>query len=470
MAAVEPAPPFIEHEFGPILGPTHSYVEITDRINEIVLRPGPRWGWRLLLSIGLVLVMGLFITMVVLIAIGIGVWGVMVPVAWGFAITSFVWWIGIGHAGTLISAILYLLKQQWRTSINRFAEAMTIFAVVQAGLYPVFHLGRPWFFYYLIPYPATTTVWPQFRSPLIWDFFAVSTYFTVSLIFWYLGMVPDFANLRDRAHSRRLRITYGILAVGWRGSAQHWKRYEQGYYLLAALATPLVVSVHSVVSTDFAVGIVPGWHATIFPPYFVAGALFSGFAMVLTITIPLRAVYGLKDFITDRHLDVIAKFTLVTGLVVDYSYLMEHFFGWYSGNIFEEALLGNRAFGPYATWYWLQLFCNIVVVQTLWFKRVRSRTWLLFIIAIFINIGMWLERFMIVIASLATDFVPAAWGNYAPTIFDWSFLLGTLGLFASLMLLFIRVAPVIPAFEMRRLLRELWPGRTRGEGSQRGQA
>ena len=455
---VESAPPFLEHEFGPILGPEHSYASITERINEIVLQPGARWGWRLGLSIGLVLVMVLLITMTVLVAIGVGIWGVMIPVAWGFAITSFVWWIGIGHAGTLISAILYLLKQQWRTSINRFAEAMTIFAVMQAGLYPLFHLGRPWFFYWLIPYPSTMGVWPQFRSPLIWDFFAVSTYFTVSLIFWYLGMVPDLANLRDRARGRLGKIVYGMLAVGWRGSARHWQRYEQAYYLLAALATPLVVSVHSVVSTDFAVGIIPGWHATIFPPYFVAGALFSGFAMVLTITIPLRAVYHLEDFVTARHLDIIAKFTLVTGLVVDYSYVIEHFIGWYSGNQFEEALLTNRAFGPYGLWYWVLLFCNVVVTQFLWFKRVRSSIWMLFLVSILINIGMWVERFVIVVGSLARDFLPAAWGDFAPTIFDWSFLLGTLGLFGSLMFLFVRVAPIIPAFEMRRLLRELWLG------------
>src|SRR5207248_29195 len=324
------------------------------------------------------LAMVLFISMTVLVSVGIGEWGVMIPVAWGYAITSFVWWIGIGHAGTLISAILFLLKQQWRTSINRFAEAMTIFAVIQAGLYPLFHLGRPWFFYWLIPYPATMAVWPQFRSPLIWDFFAVSTYFTVSLIFWYLGMVPDLASLRDRAMGRIARVIYAILALGWRGSAHHWHRYEQAYYLLAALATPLVVSVHSVVSTDFAVGIVPGWHETIFPPFFVAGALFSGFAMVLTISIPLRAAYHLEEFVTDRHLDIIAKFTLVTGLIVDYSYLIEHFVGWYSGNPFELALLYNRAFGPYGWVYWLLLFCNIGVTQLLWFKAVRSSALALF--------------------------------------------------------------------------------------------
>jgi molybdopterin-containing oxidoreductase family membrane subunit len=382
----------------------------------------------------------------------------MIPVAWGYAITSFVWWIGIGHAGTLISAILFLLKQHWRTSINRFAEAMTIFAVMQAGLYPVFHLGRPWFAYWLVPYPSTMGVWPQFRSPLVWDFFAVSTYFTVSLIFWYLGMVPDLASIRDRARTRVKQVIYGMLALGWRGSARHWQRYEQAYYLLAALATPLVVSVHSVVSTDFALGIVPGWHETIFPPYFVAGALFSGFAMVLTIAIPLRMAYGLIDFVTDRHLDIMAKFMLATGLAVDYSYLVEHFMAWYSANPFEEFLLASRAFGPYGFIYWMVLACNVAVTQLLWFKRVRTTPLLLFVVSILINIGMWAERFMIVVGSLARDYLPSAWGIFTPTIFDWSFLLGTLGLFASLMFLFVRLLPIIPAFEMRRMFRELWLG------------
>jgi Ni/Fe-hydrogenase subunit HybB-like protein len=456
--AAEAREPFLEHGFGPLLGPDQSYGSITDRINALVLAPGPRLWWRVGLSVAMLMALLLFVSMTVLVAVGVGVWGVMIPVAWGYAITSFVWWIGIGHAGTLISAILFLLKQHWRTSINRFAEAMTIFAVIQAGLYPVFHLGRPWFFYWLIPYPATMGTWPQFRSPLIWDFFAVSTYFTVSLIFWYLGMVPDLASLRDRAVGRSTRVVYGILALGWRGSARHWHRYEQAYYLLAALATPLVVSVHSVVSTDFAVGIVPGWHETIFPPFFVAGALFSGFAMVLTIAIPLRAAYHLQDFVTARHLDIIAKFTLVTGLVVDYSYLIEHFVGWYSGNPFELALLYNRAFGPYGLLYWLLLFCNIGVTQLLWFKSVRSSALALFGVSILINIGMWTERFIIVVGSLSRDFVPAAWGTFAPTLWDWSFLLGTFGLFTTLMFLFVRRLPIIPGFEMRRLFHELWLG------------
>ena len=335
---------------------------------------------------------------------------------------------------------------------------MTIFAVMQAGLYPLFHLGRPWFFYWLVPYPSTMGVWPQFRSPLIWDFFAVSTYFTVSLIFWYLGMIPDLASIRDRATSRAKQVIYGMLALGWRGSAKHWYRYEQAYYLLAALATPLVVSVHSVVSTDFAVGIVPGWHSTFFPPYFVAGALISGFAMVLTIAIPLRHFYRLQDVVTLRHIDVMAKFLLATGLVVDYSYLIEHFIGWYSGNIYEEFLLVTRAIGPYAPWYWLLLFCNVVVTQTLWFKRVRTSPFLLFWVSILINVGMWTERFVIVVGSLERDFTPAAWGVFVPTVWDWSFLLGTIGLFVTLLYLFARLLPVVPAFEVKRLYRELWLG------------
>src|ERR687885_583856 len=442
----------------PVLEPGHSYASVTDKISSIVLSRRTPLSWFIGFAISFALLMVFMVAVTWLFIRGVGIWGINVPVAWGFAIVNFVWWIGIGHAGTLISAILLLMRQEWRTSINRFAEAMTLFAVACAGLFPVLHLGRPWFFYWLIPYPNTMGVWPQFRSPLVWDFFAVSTYFTVSLIFWYLGMVPDLASIRDRATGRTKQVVYGILALGWRGSARHWYRYEQTYYLLAALATPLVVSVHSVVSTDFAVGIVAGWHETIFPPYFVAGALFSGFAMVLTIAIPLRVVYGLQDFVTPRHLDIMAKFMLATGLVVDYSYIVEHFIGWYTGNEFELLLLSNRAFGPYALWYWLVLVCNIGVNQMLWFKRVRTTPLLLFCVSIVINIGMWLERFMIVVGSLERDFLPSAWGVFTPTVWDWSFLLGTFGLFTSLMFLFARLLPVIPAFEMRRMFRELWLG------------
>jgi Ni/Fe-hydrogenase subunit HybB-like protein len=449
-------PPFVERGFGPYLGPEHSYGEISDRVEGFVLHRRPSLAFWIALVIAFALAMLLLFTITLILAIGVGLWGVMIPVAWGFAITSFVWWIGIGHAGTLISAILLLLRQQWRTSINRFAEAMTIFAVAQAGLYPLLHLGRPWFWYWLVPYPSTMGVWPQFRSPLVWDFFAVGTYFTVSLIFWYLGMVPDLAGLRDRATGRVRRVGYGLLALGWRGSARHWERYEQSYYLLAALATPLVVSVHSVVSSDFAVAIVPGWHSTIFPPYFVAGAIYSGFAMVLTIAIPLRAGFGLRDLVTERHLDVIARIMLVTGLVVAYSYVVELFTSWYSGNTFEEFLATNRAFGPYGVWYGVLLFCNVGVLQLLWFKRCRTSPVALFVISLLINVGMWVERFDIVVNSLSRDYVPAAWGVFTPTFFDWSMLFGTIGLFAALLFLFIRLLPIIPAYEVSRLYRDLW--------------
>jgi len=450
-------PPFIERGFPPYLGPEHSYGEITDRVDALALAPRRRLGWWLGFGLGFALVLLLLFTISALLVVGVGLWGINVPVAWGFAITSFVWWVGIGHAGTLISAILLLLKQQWRTSINRFAEAMTIFAVMNAGLYPLMHLGRPWFWYWLVPYPSTMGLWPQFRSPLVWDFFAVGTYFTVSLIFWYLGMIPDLASLRDRAAGSVARVSYGLLALGWRGSARHWARYEQGYYLLAALATPLVVSVHSVVSADFAVAILPGWHSTIFPPYFVAGAIYSGFAMVLTIAIPLRRVYHLEDLVTARHLDTMAKFMLATGLAVAYSYIVEHFIGWYSGNLDEEAMLVNRAFGPYALWFWLLLACNVGVGQGLWFKRVRQSPVLLLIVSLLINVGMWVERFVIVAGSLAyADPLPATRGLFLPTFWDWSMLAGTLGLFVAAMFLFARFLPVVPAFEVRRLFRDLW--------------
>jgi Ni/Fe-hydrogenase subunit HybB-like protein len=385
---------------------------------------------------------------------GIGIWGVNVPVAWGFAIVNFVWWIGIGHAGTLISAILLLLRQRWRTSINRFAEAMTLFAVACAGVYPILHLGRPWLFYWLFPYPNTMGVQPQFRSPLVWDVFAVSTYFTISLLFWFIGLIPDFATLRDRSQSRPGRMVYGMLAMGWRGSAVHWQRYEIAYLLLAGLAAPLVVSVHTIVSLDFAVSVLPGWHTTIFPPYFVAGAIYSGFAMVLTLAIPLRAAYGLQDFITDRHLQNMAKVMLATGLIVAYGYLMEAFIAWYSANEYEEFMLLNRLAGPYAPFYWALILCNIVVPQVLWSSKVRANALALFVVAIIVNIGMWLERFVIVITSLHRDFLPSSWGMYWPTIWDWATFAGTIGLFLALLFLFIRFLPMISIFEMSGMLAE----------------
>jgi molybdopterin-containing oxidoreductase family membrane subunit len=438
----------------PLLRRGHSLASVTDKISSIVLARGLKRGWLVGAALSFALTMVLFVSVAYLFAKGVGIWGIDIPVAWGFAIVNFVWWVGIGHAGTLISAILLLLKQEWRTSINRFAEAMTLFAVACAGMFPLLHLGRPQFFYYLVPYPSTMGVWPQFRSPLIWDFFAVGTYATVSLLFWYVGMIPDLATLRDRAKRRLPQIAYGILAMGWRGSARHWRRYQDAYLLLAALATPLVVSVHSVVSLDFAVAIVPGWHSTVFPPYFVAGAIYSGFAMVLTIAIPLRSAYGLKDYVTDRHLDNMAKVMLASGLIVAYGYLTESFTAWYSGHAAEMFSLKNRAIGPYAVWFWLLIACNVLIPQALWFARVRHSVYALFALALVINLGMWLERFIIVVVSLHRDYLPSSWGMYAPTFWDWSTLLGSIGLFAALMFLFIRLLPVISIFEMRELVEE----------------
>jgi Ni/Fe-hydrogenase subunit HybB-like protein len=445
-------PIHVRHE--PVIEGRVSYAAIGDKIGAVALAPRAPFGWYIGAGITALLVLVLLVAVSYLFAIGIGIWGVNIPVAWGMAIGNFVWWIGIGHAGTLISAILLLLRQEWRTSINRFAEAMTLFAVVCAGMYPILHLGRPWFFYWFVPYPSTMGLWPQFRSPLVWDFFAVGTYLTVSLLFWYLGMVPDLAMLRDRARRRRTQVVFGMLALGWRGAARHWQRYEQTYYLLAALATPLVVSVHSVVSFDFAVANVPGWHSTIFPPYFVAGALFSGFSMVLTIAIPLRVAYGLEGLITERHLDLLAKLMLASALVVTYSYLMELFIAWYSANTFEQYVVLNRMFGPYAALYWLYMAFNVAVVQLVWFRAVRRQHMALWVISILVNVGMWTERFVIVVTSLHRDFVPSSWGIYTPTVWDWATLLGTLGLFSFLLFLFIRALPMISVHEMRRLVHE----------------
>jgi molybdopterin-containing oxidoreductase family membrane subunit len=438
----------------PVIEPGYTFGSVTDKISAIVLtRKTPR-GWFVGFALSFVFVLLLLFAVGRLLVVGTGIWGINMPVAWGFAIVNFVWWIGIGHAGTLISAILLLLRQEWRTSINRFAEAMTLFAVACAGLFPLLHLGRPWFAYWLFPYPNTMALWPQFRSPLVWDVFAVSTYFTVSLLFWYIGLLPDLATLRDRSASRFGRMAYGMLAMGWRGSAVHWHRYETAYLLLAGLATPLVVSVHTVVSFDFAVSIIPGWHSTIFPPYFVAGAIYSGFAMVLTLAIPLRAAYGLEDFITVRHLQNMAKILLATGLIVAYGYFIEVFMAWYSGNPYEEFMILNRMSGPYAPMYWALLFCNVLTPQVLWLKRVRTSALALFVVALIVNLGMWLERYIIVVTSLHRDFLPSSWGLYAGTVWDWATFVGTIGLFLALVFLFLRFLPVISIFEMRTLLPE----------------
>jgi Ni/Fe-hydrogenase subunit HybB-like protein len=439
----------------PILGPEHTYASVTDKISALVLVRPYNWRWFLGMAIGSSLTLLLLVSIAVLLYNGVGIWGIDVPVMWGFAIVNFVWWIGIGHAGTLISAILLLLKQDWRTSINRFAEAMTLFAVACAGLFPLLHLGRPWLFYWLLPYPNTMALWPQWRSPLIWDVFAVSTYATVSLLFWYVGLIPDLATLRDRSKNRWAQYIYGILAMGWRGSARHWHRYRTTYLLLAGLATPLVVSVHTIVALDFTVAIIPGWHTTIFPPYFVAGAIFSGFAMVVTLSVPLRSAFGLKDYITDRHLENMAKVILATGMIVAYGYLMEAFMAWYGHNPYEKfVLLKNRPTGPYAHTYWMMLTCNVFVPQLLWSRWVRSSVGLLWLISIFVNIGMWLERYVIVVTSLHRDFLPSSWSNYHGTFWDYSTFYGTLGLFLSLMFLFIRFLPVISITEMRELVHE----------------
>jgi len=438
----------------PVIRPGHSYVSVTDKISSLVLTGHTPRGWFVGFGIAFSLVMLLLFAIGKLLLVGIGIWGVNVPVAWGFAITNFVWWIGIGHAGTLISAILLLLRQEWRTSINRFAEAMTLFAVASAGLFPLLHMGRPWVFYWMFPYPDTMGLWPQFKSPLVWDVFAVSTYGTVSLLFWFVGLIPDLATLRDRATRTLPRKIYGFLAMGWRGAATHWHRYETAYLLLAGLATPLVVSVHTVVSFDFTIAIIPGWHSTIFPPYFVAGAIFSGFAMVMTLAIPLRQAYGLQDFITMRHLDNMAKVMLATGMIVAYGYLTEFFLAWYSGAPFEEYVFLNRAFGPYWPAFWAMMLCNVVLPQLLWSRRVRASVRLLFVLSLVVNIGMWLERFVIVTTSLHRDFLPSSWGMYYPTFWDWATFIGSIGLFFALMFLFIRFLPVISIAEMRGLVAE----------------
>ncbi|MFL5805833.1 MAG: NrfD/PsrC family molybdoenzyme membrane anchor subunit [Roseiflexaceae bacterium] len=443
----------------PVIEPGHTYESVTDRISAIVLsRKTPR-SWYIGFVISFLLTMVLLASLTWLLVRGIGIWGINIPVAWAWDITNFVWWIGIGHAGTLISAILLLFRQQWRTSINRFAEAMTLFAVACAAIYPALHTGRPWLDYWLMPYPNNQGLWPNFRSPLVWDIFAISTYGLTSLMFWYVGLIPDLATLRDRAMNKWFRGIYAFLAMGWRGSAKHWQRYERAYLLLAALATPLVVSVHSVVSLDFAVSVLPGWHATIFPPYFVAGAIYSGFAMVVTLAVPLRRAYGLEGFITQRHLDNMGKIMIATGMIVVYSYLMEAFTAWYSGNPYEIFTFWNRLTGPYAPLYFLLLLCNGLPPFLLWSRRIRLNMLALWILALVVNVGMWLERFIIIVTSLHRSFIPAEWGMFYPTFWDISTYIGSIGLFFMLLFLFIRFLPVISIFEMRELVEQ-----TRGEG------
>ncbi len=432
----------------------HTFATVSDKIGDYALKKRTPLAWFVGFGISFMVAQLLMISVVYLLAKGIGIFGTNQPVGWAFPIINFVWWIGIGHAGTLISAILLLLNQKWRTSINRFAEAMTLFAVACAAVFPVIHTGRPWLAaYWLFPYPNTMGIWPQFRSPLIWDVFAVSTYATISLLFWYIGLIPDLATLRDRAKNKYFKFFYGILSWGWRGSARHWHRYELAYLLMAGISTPLVLSVHSIVSFDFSVSQIPGWHATFFPPYFVAGAIYAGFAMVLILCIPLRVWFNMKDFITDTHLHYMGKVMLATGLIVGYSYVMEAYFGWYSASQYEYFMITNRIWnGPYWYMYWLLIFCNVLAIQTLWFKYFRESPFWLFVISIIVSIGMWLERFVIIVTSLNRDFLPSSWAMYAPSMWDWSLYVGTLGFFFTLVFLFVRFLPVISIFEVRTLL------------------
>jgi Ni/Fe-hydrogenase subunit HybB-like protein len=437
-----------------LIGPGHTYESVTSKISSLILTPKISLRWLAAVGFFACLTGLLMIGTAITLLFGVGYWGNNQPVGWAFGIINFVWWIGIGHAGTLISAILLLLHQNWRTSINRYAEAMTLFAVMQAALFPLLHLGRHQYVYWMIPVPNSMSLWPQFRSPLMWDMFAISTYLTVSALFWFVGLVPDLATLRDRAQNRWVKILYGIAAMGWRGSAQHWRRYTSVYLLLAGLSTPLVLSVHSIVSLDFSVGIVPGWHSTIFPPYFVAGAIFAGFAMTLILAIPMRATFHLKDMITMRHLENMGKMMLATGMIVFYGYLMEAFFGWYSANKFEQYMtFNNRMRGPYAWSYWSLIVCNGLVPQLLWWKGIRTNVRWLFGIAVVVSIGMWLERFVIIVTSLSFDFMPSAWAMYYPTLTDIMIYSGTLGFFFTLFLLFVRVLPAISIAEMRELVR-----------------
>ncbi len=425
---------------------------MTDRVSGIVLERRFGWPWWAAAGCALALTLAFFVAAGVLFDVGVGIWGINIPVAWGFAITNYVWWIGIGMAGTFISAALLLLRQEWRTAISRFAETMTVLAVAIAGLFPIMHLGRPYFFYWMLPYPNVMNTWPQWRSALVWDFYAILAYLIFSMLFWYVGMLPDLATLRDRARTRASQVFYGLLALGWRGEARQWEHHERLSLVLAGLAVPLVFSVHSMVAFDFSEGNTPGWHSTIFPPFFVAGALFSGFAMVLCLAIPIRAVFGLHDFVTERHLDRLAKALLAVGLIVDYSYLVEIFTAYYSANRYEIYVMTNRFAGPYAPVYWASIVCNVVVIQLLWLRRVRLSPVALFFVSAAVVAGMWLERFVIVVISLHRDFLPSSWGMFYPTAWDWTHLLGSMGIFALLLLVFLRTLPMISMFEMRRLL------------------
>jgi molybdopterin-containing oxidoreductase family membrane subunit len=435
----------------PIAGqPPNALTEMTEQVIGPVVRPVfPLW-WFAGFGVAMSLFILFNISILFLFYFGVGIWGINVPTAWGFAIVSFVWWVGIGHAGTFISAILLLVHQDWRNSVNRLTEAMTLSAVACAGLFPILHLGRPWIFYWLLPYPNSMDLWPQFRSPLLWDAFAVSAYAMFSVLFWYLGLMPDLATMRDRSPYLWQRYFYGVLSMGWCGSAEQWHRYQQLYLLLAGLATALVVSVHSIVSLDFAVSIVPGWHSSIFPPYFFAGALYSGFAMVLTLLIPLRTLMHWEQFFTMRHIDYAAKLLLTVGLVVGHGYMMETFTAYYSGDIYEVAMMNNRMWGSFASLFWTIILCNVIIPQSLWFPQVRRCLPVVFCIGVIVNCGVWLDHYVMVTTSLEKDYMPSAWHSYAGTFWDWSTLFGSLGLFGCLFLILTRLFPAISMHEMGR--------------------
>ena len=455
--SVDPTKDYLDPVSGrtPLVEGGVSFHEVTEAVARPIEQAPVAWWLAFFGSLGLLGVYG--ISLGWLLWEGVGIWGLNNPVDWGWAIVNFVFWVGIGHAGTLISAVLFIFRQKWRTGVNRSAEAMTIFAVICALQFPAFHTGRPWLLYWPLPLPNQMEMWPNFRSPLLWDVFAVSTYFTVSLLFWYMGLIPDLATMRDRAKSKIAQVGYGIFSLGWRGSTRHWQHYEKAYLLLAGLATPLVLSVHTIVSFDFAVSQLPGWHTTIFPPYFVAGAIFSGFAMVLTLLIPVRKWYGLEHLITIKHLENMAKIILLTGTLVGYAYSMEFFIAWYSGNPYESYAFINRAFGDYWWAYWIMVSCNVITPQFVWIKRVRRSPLALFILSIFVNIGMWFERFVITVTSLHHDFLPSSWGYYSPTIWDMGMLVGSFGLFFTLFCLFVRFLPMIAIAEVKSVMPEADP-------------
>ncbi|MBI2392326.1 MAG: polysulfide reductase NrfD [Deltaproteobacteria bacterium] len=440
----------------PLVLGKQSFHAVTDAVSEVVEQKTPK-GWLFVTAIALFGALILLGSLTDLVGVGIGEWGLNHPVGWAWDITGFVFWIGIGHAGTLISAILFLFRQKWRTSINRAAEAMTLFAVAAALIYPGFHVGRIWFAYWMLPLPNQMQMWPNFKSPLLWDVFAVSTYGTVSLLFWFLGLVPDLATLRDRSTTKMRKIVYGFLALGWRGSHRHWLTYEKAYLILAGLSTPLVLSVHTIVSFDFAVSVLPGWHTTIFPPYFVAGAVFSGFAMVVTLMVLVRKAYGLEHLITIRHLENMCKIILATGSMVGYAYGMEFFMAWYSGNVYERFTFINRAFGPYSWAYWTMMTCNVFTPQLFWFRKIRTSIPIMFVMSIFVNIGMWFERFVIIATSLHRDFLPSSWGYMRPQLVDFTTFIGTFGLFLTLFLLFIRFLPGIAMSEVKGVMPQANP-------------